>query len=92
MLISATSALVLNWTSREIWKSKTTQEYFDGLDLSEAGILLQEFSEREKYMHTQSVTNRKYFVIKHAVEFLNNCRHENKRGQVIILAAGIAPT
>jgi hypothetical protein len=75
MLISATSALVLNWTSRQIWMSKTARENFDGLDLSEAGILLKEFSELEKYMHTEPVINRKYFVIKHAVEFLNNCRH-----------------
>ena len=38
-------------------------------------------------MHTQAVTNRKYFVRKHTVEFLN----ENGKGQAIILAAGIAP-
>jgi O-methyltransferase involved in polyketide biosynthesis len=87
MLISATSALVLNWTSKDIWKSKNAREYFESLDLNEGESLLIKFSDQEKYMHTQSVTNRKYFVRKHIVEFLK----ENKKGQVIILAAGIAP-
>lgn len=91
MLISATSALVLNWTSKEIWKSKNAREYFESLDLSEGNSLLKMFSEQECYMHTQSVTNRKYFVRKYALEFLNTCQIENKKGQVIILAAGIAP-
>jgi O-methyltransferase involved in polyketide biosynthesis len=91
MLISATSALVLNWTSKEIWKSRNAQEYFAGLDLSEGETLLRKFDEQERYMHTQSVTNRKYFVIKYSVEFLNKCLGENEQGQVLILAAGIAP-
>jgi O-methyltransferase involved in polyketide biosynthesis len=91
MLISATSALVLNWTSKEIWKSKNALEYFEGLDLSEGNSLLKMFDEQERYMHTQSVTNRKYFVRKHTIEFLNACQNENENGQVIILAAGIAP-
>jgi O-methyltransferase involved in polyketide biosynthesis len=91
MLISATSALVLNWTSKEIWESKNAREYFEGLDLSEGNNLLNRFDEQECYMHTQSVTNRKYFVRKYTLEFLNTCQNENKKGQVIILAAGIAP-
>jgi O-methyltransferase involved in polyketide biosynthesis len=91
MLISATSALVLNWTSKDIWKSKNAREYFEALDLIEGKALLNEFDELERYMHTQSVTNRKYFVIKHTIEFLKNCQHNDKKAQVIILAAGIAP-
>jgi len=91
MLISATSALVLNWTSKEIWKSKNAREYFEGLDLNEGNILLNMFDEQERFMQTQSVTNRKYFVRKYTMEFLNTCQNENKNGQVIILAAGIAP-
>lgn len=89
MLISATSALVLHFTSKEIWKSKNAQKYFDGLDLSESNDLLNKFDEQERYMNTQSVTNRKYFVRKYILEFLTSC--QNKNGQVIILAAGIAP-
>jgi len=91
MLISATSALVLNWTSKEIWKSKNALEYFEALDLSEGKTLFNMFDEVESYMHTQTVTNRKYFVRKHTIEFLNKCQNENNKGQVIILAAGIAP-
>jgi Leucine carboxyl methyltransferase len=91
MLISATSALVLNWTSKEIWKSRNAQTYFEALDLSEGKALFNMFDELEGYMHTQTVTNRKYFVIKHTIAFLNKCQNENKIGQVIILAAGIAP-
>jgi O-methyltransferase involved in polyketide biosynthesis len=89
MLISATSALVLNWTSKEIWTSRNAQEYFAGLDLSEGDRLLAQFDEQARFMQTQSVTNRKYFVRKHSLEFLNE--HQNFNGQAIILAAGIAP-
>ena len=91
MTISDTSALVLNWTSKNIWKSKKAQDYFAGLDLSAADILFRTFNEREKSMHTQAVSNRKFFVRKCAVEFLERCKSESVIGQVIILAAGIAP-
>jgi O-methyltransferase involved in polyketide biosynthesis len=89
MLISATSALVLNWTSKEIWTTGNAKEYFAGLDLSEGDRLLAQFDEQSRFMQTQSVTNRKYFVRKHSLEFLN--KHQNLNGQAIILAAGIAP-
>ena len=91
MIIADTSALVLNWTSKDIWKSKNAQDYFAGLDLSAADILFQTFNEREKFMHTQAVSNRKFFVRKCAVEFLERCKSEHVTGQVVILAAGIAP-
>jgi O-methyltransferase involved in polyketide biosynthesis len=91
MLISATSALVLNWTSKEIWKSKNAQDYFDGLDLSEGEALYKEFDVVENHMLTQAITNRKYFVRKHAMAFLDNSRNERMNGQLIILAAGISP-
>lgn len=91
MIISDTSALVLNWTSKDIWKSKNTREYLAGLDLSAADRLLQMFDSQENFMHTQSVSNRKFFVRKCAVEFLEQCRIGHVTGQVIILAAGIAP-
>jgi O-methyltransferase involved in polyketide biosynthesis len=89
MLISATSALVLNWASKEIWTTRNAQEYFAGLDLSEGDQLLARFDEQSRFMQTQSVTNRKYFVLEHSVDFLNE--HQKGNGQVIILAAGIAP-
>jgi len=91
MLISATSALVLNWTSKEIWKTSNARNYFDSLDLSEGDDLFQEFSELENYMLTQGVTNRKYFVRKQAVAFLERCHTDSQPCQVIILAAGISP-
>lgn len=87
MIISDTSALVLNWTAPDIWKSQNAQNYFTRLDLSSAENLLKLFDDKENYMHTQAVSNRKFFVRKCAVEFLEH----NKDGQVIILAAGIAP-
>jgi len=87
MIISDTSALVLNWTDPAIWKSQNAINYFNRLDLSAADNLLKLFDDKENYMHTQAVSNRKFFVRKCAVDFLE----QNKDGQVIILAAGIAP-
>lgn len=87
MIISDTSALVLNWTSPDIWKSQNAIDYFNRLDLSSGDTLLSLFDVTEHYMHFQAVSNRKYFVRKCAVEFLE----KNKDGQVVILAAGIAP-
>lgn len=87
MKISATSALVLNWTRPEIWQSKEAQEYSKNLDLSEGDELYGWYSEKENYMHTQSVSNRKFFIRKACVDFLNMFPD----GQVIIMAAGIAP-
>jgi O-methyltransferase involved in polyketide biosynthesis len=91
MLISATSALVLNWTSKEIWKSKNALAYLEGLDLSEGDKLLERFDSEERFMQTQTVSNRKFFVRKQAMAFLKGCQDQDKTGQVIILAAGIAP-
>ncbi len=91
MLISATSALVLNWTSKEIWETKNAREYFNSLDLSEGKPLYNAFEAIENYMLTQAITNRKYFVRNNTVEFLREFEHEKKNGQVIILAAGISP-
>jgi Leucine carboxyl methyltransferase len=91
MIISDTSALVLNWTLKDIWESKNARDYFTGLDLSAADNLLRMFDSHEDYMHTQTVSNRKYFMRNCAVEFLQQCSSDDVRGQVIILAAGIAP-
>jgi len=91
MLISATSALVLNWTSKEIWKSKNALDYFLSLDLSEGEELYKEFDALENFMLTQAVTNRKYFVRKYSIAFLEECRNKSVQGQVIIIAAGISP-
>ncbi|MBS1514372.1 MAG: class I SAM-dependent methyltransferase [Bacteroidetes bacterium] len=87
MKISDTSALVLNWTSPALWKSQNAKEYFSRLDLSAGSELLALFDETEDYMHTQAVSNRKFFVRKCGVDFLE----KNPHGQVVILAAGIAP-
>ena len=91
MIISDTSALVLNFTSPDIWKSKNARVYFDKLDLSSADDLLKMFDEEELYMQTQLVSNRKYFVRKKIIEFLEKNNSQNHSAQVIILAAGIAP-
>lgn len=87
MKISATSALVLNWTTADVWRTKAAQDYFRNLDLQEGDDLLQRFSEREHYMHTQSVSNRKYFISQCAHDFAA----KHAQPQLIILGAGIAP-
>ncbi len=91
MIISDTSALVLNWTSKNIWESKHAQDYFGSLNLSAADTLFKKFDKEENYLQTQVLNNRKFFVRKCAVEFLEKCKKENVTGQVIILAAGIDP-
>lgn len=89
--ISATSALVLNWTDDKIWQSPLTAEYMRDLDLSEGQSLLERFSEVENLMHTQTVSCRKFFVRKAVCEFLERLQREGRSGQVVILAAGLAP-
>src|SRR5260221_8741495 len=91
MLISATSALVLYWTLPEIWTTDNARNYFEHLDLSEGKPLYDAFGDLENYMLTQGITNRKYFVRKHILSFLKDCEQDNRNGQVIVLAAGIAP-
>jgi O-methyltransferase involved in polyketide biosynthesis len=89
--ISATSALVLNWTDENIWQSALTAEYMRDLDLSEGQSLLERFSAEENLMHTQTVSCRKFFVRKTVCDFLERLQREGKNGQVVILAAGLAP-
>jgi O-methyltransferase involved in polyketide biosynthesis len=91
MIISDTSALVLNWTSKDLWKSKQAKEYFASLDLSAGDALLIMLDETEHYMHMQAVTNRKYFMRKFSFEQLNKYESEDRAGQVVILGAGISP-
>ncbi len=91
MNISDTSALVLNWTSKDVLHSKAAQNYFDSLDLSGADSLFKKFDKKENFLQTQLLTNRKFFVRKCTVQFLEKCKNENVSGQVIILAAGIDP-
>jgi hypothetical protein len=91
MLISATSALVLFWTSPDIWSTDNARKYFEQLDLSEGKPLYDAFEPLENYMLTEGISNRKYFVRKHVLAFLAESEKENKNGQVIVLAAGIAP-
>ncbi len=91
MKISATSALVLNWTAPDVWQSEEAKLYTQGLDLSEGDELLSIFTEDEHYMHLQAVSNRKFFVRKHALHFMKDCAVKGLKPQVIILGAGIAP-
>ena len=89
--ISATSALVLNWTDRNVWQSPLAAEYLRDLDLSEGQSLLERFSAEENLMHTQTVSCRKYFTRKTVCDFLERLQREGQNGQVVILAAGLAP-
>lgn len=89
--ISATSALVLNWTDGRIWQSQSAADYMRKLDLSEGRPLLDLFSEEENFMHTQTVSSRKFFIKGEVFAFLDALRAQGRDGQVLILAAGLAP-
>src|SRR6266487_3443833 len=91
MIISDTSALVLNWTSKDVWKSKNARDYFARLDLSSANALYKRFDKQLNLIQTYLLSNRKFFIRKCAVEFLEGCKAKNVTGQVIVLAAGIDP-
>jgi len=91
MIIADTSALVLNWTSKDTWKTDNARNYFDALDLSAAAVLYERFDKEMHLIQFQMLSNRKFFVRKAAVEFLEQCNAERANGQVIILAAGIDP-
>jgi O-methyltransferase involved in polyketide biosynthesis len=91
MIIADTSALVLNWTSRNVWTSKNAQNYFDSLDLSAADTLYKRFNKDMHSIQCQMLSNRKYFMRNAALAFLEQCKTEHTNGQVIILAAGIDP-
>jgi O-methyltransferase involved in polyketide biosynthesis len=91
MIISDTSALVLNWTLKDIWKSEGARAYFTGLDLRAADPLFKKFGDEENFIQTHLLSNRKFFVRKCAVEFAEECKAKHITAQVIILAAGIDP-
>ena len=91
MIISDTSALVLNWTSKDVWKSDNARKYFESLDLTSADSLYKRFDEQMNLIQTHLLTNRKFFIRKCVVDFLEQCKTKNEPGQVIILAAGIDP-
>ena len=81
----------MNWTDNRIWRSPLTSEYMRDLDLGEGRSLLERFSEEENLMHTQTVSCRKFFVRKTVCDFLERLQREGRSGQVVILAAGLAP-
>lgn len=91
MKISATSALVLNWTDHTLWETPEALSYTNQLDLSEGARLFGLFSEEENFMHLQSVSGRKFFMKKRVLGFLEVQNEIHKKGQVIVLAAGLAP-
>lgn len=91
MKISATSALVLNWTNHNLWQTAEALSYASQLDLSEGQSLLNMFSEDENFMHTQAVSGRKFYIKNKIISFLSDLQRQNKKGQVLILAAGLAP-
>jgi hypothetical protein len=61
------------------------------LNLGEGQSLLERFSAEENLMHTQTVSCRKFFVRKTVCDFLERLQREGRSGQVVILAAGLAP-
>jgi hypothetical protein len=89
--ISATSALVLHWAESSVWTSPESQAYLRRLDLSEGDALLTRFGPEDHYMHTQTISGRKYFLRKRALEFLARHANSPRPAQVLIAGAGMAP-
>ena len=83
MKISATSALVLNWTDEKLWQSPETLAYSNQLDLSEGEELFKLFSEKETFMHLQSVSGRKYFMKQKVLCNCSKTRCDGLSGQGI---------
>lgn len=88
MNISATSALVLNWSDLSLWRTEQASAYLKQLDLSDGDPLLAQFSPEDRLMHVQVVTGRKYFMLRQILGFMET---GEGKGQIVILAAGMAP-
>lgn len=91
MKISASSALVLNWTDTRLYKGPRVERYISALDLSEGDEMLSHFREDQNYMHTQTVSGRKWFMMQETRKFINDNEAKGLLSQVIIPGAGIAP-
>lgn len=87
MKISATSALVLNWSAPNLWQTTQALDYLNNLDMSKGKELIDQFDETANYWHTQVVSGRKFWMKKATLEFLKHY----PQAQIIILGAGIAP-
>jgi len=91
MRISATSALVLNWTDPSVWTTDRARAYFSKLDLSEGDVMKRQFGAGDHAIQRETITNRKHFMRNEAVTFLEAQARAGRHGQVLILAAGLAP-
>jgi len=91
MKISATSALVLNWTASGIYTGPKVLSYLNSLDLSEGNEMLSRFKEDQHYMHTQTVSGRKFYMLQSSKKWLSRFEAKGNDLQVINPGAGIAP-
>lgn len=83
MNLSATSALVLLWTKREIHKSDIANKYLDLLDLESGKEHLDKCNEYWPH-YSKVVKNRKSCIL----DLVKNTISQDKVEQVIILGAG----
>lgn len=91
MKISASSALVLNWTDTRLYEGPRVRRYIEALDLSEGDEMLSHFRDDQNYMHTQTVSGRKWFMMQETRKFIDDKDANGLLSQVIIPGAGIAP-
>jgi hypothetical protein len=91
MKISASSALVLNWTDNRLYTGSKVKRYISSLDLSEGNEMLNHFQPDQHYMHTQTVSGRKWFMMRETTNFIDDNKAKGLSSQVIIPGAGIAP-
>lgn len=91
MKISASSALVMNWTDTRLYTGPRVRHYISSLDLSEGDGMLKHFRPDQHYMHTQTVSGRKWFMMRETSGFIDAQSEKGLISQVIIPGAGIAP-
>lgn len=91
MKISASSALVLNWTDNRLYTGPKVSRYISSLDLSEGDEMLSHFRPDQNYMHTQTVSGRKWFMMRETRSFIDMQEAKGLLSQIIIPGAGIAP-
>ena len=84
--LSATSALVLLWSGRDLYDSAATKAYWNKLNLAAGSSLLQACNQIWSH-YAQVIINRKWQILRWSRELLA----EGKIGQVVIVGAGYAP-
>jgi hypothetical protein len=74
-----------------LYTGPKVRKYISSLDLSEGDEMLSRFSDDQNFMHTQTVSGRKWFMMRETIKFIEWNAEKGLSSQVIIPGAGIAP-